>query len=487
MASGNQVGSRFAPAVVLALSLLVAGLPAACAGGEDRTHGSGRILVIGVDGLEWEILLPLLRRGELPHLAGLMEEGVAGYLETLDPTLSPVIWTSIATGKPPAEHGIRNFTYHDDTGKERLFTSRDRRVKALWNILTDTRRTVNVIGWWNTWPAERVHGVMVSQFSSLEQGKKVWKGTVHEDWPAQTWPGPVYEEILPLVRQVNAEYPVDLEPGVDELPPAVAELIPFLPPQATSFERRLAGDSLWAFRADETYARIARTMLAERPADLTLVYLGSPDVVGHRFFRHFRPEEYRHPPRDEAVAAFGDVIPATYRFFDRIVGELVTAAGPETAVIVLSDHGMAPVNTGKDFEWAFENAEERYRLAAVNSGHHLRAEPGVLIAAGPSIRRSGEGRFWEDPAFTLDRLPELGSIFDVAPTLLYLLDLAVGADMVGLVITDLVDEPILRAREIAYTPTYETVEGSPGEEATEPFEGVDEERLRQLKSLGYID
>jgi hypothetical protein len=471
----------------LILLLVLAFLIAGC-GGEDGAQASGRVLVIGVDGLEWRIMLPLLRQGELPHLAGLMERGVAGSLETLDPTLSPVIWTSIATGKPPALHGIHNFTYDDaETGEKRLFTSRERRVKAIWNILGDNRRTVNVIGWWNTWPAEPIDGVMVSQFSSLEQGEKVWKGTVYENWPAQTWPGPIYEEILPLVRQVNAEYPEGIEPDAQSLPVSLAALIPALPQQATPFEHRLVSDSLWAFRADETYARITRKILEESPADLTLTYLGSTDVVGHRFFRHYLPDAYRHRPRQEALEAFGGVIPATYRFVDRIVGDLVAAAGPNTAVLILSDHGMSPVNTTKDFEAGFEHGEERYRLASVNSGHHLHAEPGVLIAAGPIFRGGEQGRFWEDPDFSLERLPQPGSIFDIAPTLLYALDLAVGADMVGMVMTDLIREPVLSAQEVGYITTHEGMEGPDGAPEPVPFDGLDEERLRQLKSLGYIE
>jgi len=472
---------------LLILTFVFASFIAGC-GGENGGQASGRVLVIGVDGLEWRILLPLLRRGEMPHLAGLMERGVAGYLETLNPTLSPVIWTSVATGKPPALHGIRDFAYDDpETGEKRLFTSRERRVKAIWNILGDSRRTVNVIGWWNTWPAEPVNGVMVSQFSSLERADRHWMGTVREDWPAQTWPGPVYDEILPLVRQVNAEYPAELEPGERNLPASVAGLIPRLPPQATPFEYRLVNDSLWVFRADETYARIACKILEERPADLTLTYLGSTDVVGHRFLRHYMPDAYSYRPREEALKAFRGIIPATYRFVDRIVGDLVAAAGPDTTVMLLSDHGMAPVNTTRDFEEAFEQGNERTRLASVNAGHDLFAEPGVLIAAGPLFRGGEQGRFWEDPGFSLEELPQLGSIFDIAPTLLYALDLAVGADMVGMVMTNLIREPVLSAREIGYITTYEGVEGPDGTAAPNPFDGLDEERLQQLKNLGYIE
>ena len=68
--------------------------------------GGATQLVFAVDGLEWDVVLPMLERGELPALRHLMERGRFGLLETLHPTLSPVIWTSIATGKPVAEPEI---------------------------------------------------------------------------------------------------------------------------------------------------------------------------------------------------------------------------------------------------------------------------------------------------------------------------------------------------------------------------------------------
>ena len=54
-----------------------------------------RLLVIGVDGASWSYLDPLMERGELPNFQRLVEEGVRGPLETLRPTLSPALWTTM--------------------------------------------------------------------------------------------------------------------------------------------------------------------------------------------------------------------------------------------------------------------------------------------------------------------------------------------------------------------------------------------------------
>jgi hypothetical protein len=462
----------------LALMFTLVGMTgmSGCAPSQREPSGT-RLLVIGVDGLEWDILLPLMERGELPHLQNLLTDGVGGRLETLEPTLSPVIWTTIATGKTPAAHGITDFTWTAPSGETRLFTSRQRRVPALWTMASASDRQVDVIGWWNTWPAEAIQGHMVSQFSSLDQGKRVWKGTVHEGVPAQTWPEDLYDTILPMVRETAAEYPDLADDGTPG--PGWSKLFPTLPQGMTPLEQRLVEDSMWAFRADATYTAIARSLLTENPADLTMVYLGSPDVAGHRFFRHYRPDAYAHTPRAEALSAFQDVIPATYRFIDHLVGQLVAAAPPGTGIVILSDHGMRPVNTDKDFEWAFENSEQ-YRLAAVNSGHHLAGEAGVLMAAGPPFA----GRPLRPGAVHGTDLPRVASVFDLTPTLLHLLGLKVGADLPGQVLVDLLATDGPGQDPVRYTESYDhLLEEDPGG----AFQGLDEERLRQLKSLGYVE
>ena len=60
-----------------------------------------RLLLVGWDGADWKVISPLMDKGEMPHLQKLVERGVMGELATLTPTLSPVLWNSIATGKRP--------------------------------------------------------------------------------------------------------------------------------------------------------------------------------------------------------------------------------------------------------------------------------------------------------------------------------------------------------------------------------------------------
>ena len=118
-----------------------------------------KVLLIGWDAADWKVIHPLMDSGKMPTLEKLINTGVMGNLATLDPPLSPMLWTSIATGKTADKHGILGFTQPDAEGKQiRPVLSTSRKVKALWNILMQEGYKTNVVGWWPSHPAEPVNG-----------------------------------------------------------------------------------------------------------------------------------------------------------------------------------------------------------------------------------------------------------------------------------------------------------------------------------------
>src|SRR6266446_3832618 len=79
-----------------------------CARAAQKT--SPKVLLIGVDAGEWDVLGPLLDQGRIPNFARMRDQGSSGKLRSLEPlTKSPIIWASIATGKVPQKHGILDF------------------------------------------------------------------------------------------------------------------------------------------------------------------------------------------------------------------------------------------------------------------------------------------------------------------------------------------------------------------------------------------
>lgn len=79
---------------------------------EERPAGPG-IFVLGVDGMDPEILARMMGEGKLPNLKKLAEEGSFQPLGTTTPPQSPVAWSTFVTGTDPGGHGIFDFVHRD--------------------------------------------------------------------------------------------------------------------------------------------------------------------------------------------------------------------------------------------------------------------------------------------------------------------------------------------------------------------------------------
>ncbi len=417
------------------------------------------ILLVGLDGLEWNVVLSLIEKGEMPTLEGLMERGSYGLLETSKPTWSPVIWTTIATGKDRQDHGIRGFTKPASAGTQELYTSSDRKTKALWNILSDYRKRVATIGWWMTYPVERINGVMIAQTNTTSSGP--WKGTIFEGLPRQVWPSIREEELWSTGRMVE-----------QELPGLTRKIFGEFPNPMTPVYEGAWKDSQWSFRADNTYLRLTESLLQERePYDLVMAYFGATDVVGHRFWREAYPEGYKVPPSAEQVENFGHVIADCYRYADTALGELLTQIDDQWTIIVVSDHGMGPANRNADFD-----------AEAVPSGHHFGAPPGVFIAAGPVIKQMG----MPPEGLRRSELLKIGSIYDLTPTILALLRIPIGKDMPGTVISTLIKDRFRLENQPEPVSTHDTRRFLASRPGRDSQRAKGSERLEQLRNLGYI-
>ena len=116
-----------------------------------------KVLLIGWDAADWRAIHPLVDQGKMPAMEHFINHGVIGDLATLQPVLSPMLWTSIATGKRPYKNGVHGFTEPDPvTGGIRPVTNLSRKTKAIWNILNQQGLKSNVVGWWPSNPAEPI-------------------------------------------------------------------------------------------------------------------------------------------------------------------------------------------------------------------------------------------------------------------------------------------------------------------------------------------
>ena len=422
------------------------------------------VLIVGVDGLEWNVLEPLLREGGAPTFARLLQGGHYGLLATREPALSPRLWGTIATGKEAGAHGIEGFTYTPEGGERRLYTSRDRRTKAFWNILGDFGLSTDTIGWWTTFPAERVRGRMVAQTNSIEDRTAgVWKGSLRDGVAGQVFPPEEEEAVLEILRRNEAR--------LEDRTRAIFGERRDLSEEQT--QRWLACQ--WAFRADSTYLDVA--LAVERPADVTAVYFGGADVVGHRFWAAYVPERFDLDPAGDETRAFGDVVEDYYRFLDDALGRLLAAWPEGTTLFVISDHGMSTVHDA--------NGELPEGFHVGESGGHSLGEPAFLLAHGTGIEPLAPD---VDPA-TLRRadLARIGDVADFCPTLLAFLGIPIGRDMTGRPRGRLFDLEALGAWPLERVDSHDDAEWLASRSDAEVQPVSPDERIRQLQDLGYLD
>ena len=429
-------------------------------------------LLIGLDGFEWSVAIELLAGGDLPNIAGLMRRGPYGKLEVTKPTLSPILWTSIATGVGSKKHGITGFVKmaRDAEGKrqQRLFTSADRRTKAFWNIFSDYDGRIEVLGWWNTFPAETVNGVMVAQVNTIspamrKAGQGIWKGKLVEGLEGQVYPPQRQDEILAVVRKVESQTKERTESILGDSLESIDETT-----------RKFLEQSTWSFRADSIYHEVALKLLADdRKSDLFAVYYGGADVVGHRFWRYAYPESFKYPPPASELKTAGVILKRYYVYLDTRIGELLSTAPQNANVILVSDHGMSAIRRSS-----------RFGKPALSGGHN-HGPPAFLVVAGPAF---------DQPKNTPNALPTspaeiatLGSILDITPTLLTLHGIPVGEDMDGAPLLNLMNDETRSSAARGSVSTHTDRTWQTNRKKIEQQTPETEERLEQLRSLGYLD
>lgn len=404
-----------------------------------------KVLLVGWDSADWKVINPLLDAGKLPHLEQLIDGGIIGNLATLYPILSPMLWTSIATGKRPMKHGIHGFAEPDPhTGGVRPITNLSRKTKAVWNILSQHGKKCIVVGWWPSSPAEPLpDGVMISNH---------YQRAPHDD-PAQPWPLPPGTIHPPRLAEALAELRV--HPG--EL--GGEHILPFVPKAAEidqKKDRRLEG--LAKTIADCTSIHAAAThLINSEPWDFMAVYYDAIDHFGHGFMRYHPPRQKHIPEKDFEL--YSGVIEAGYRYHDMMLGILMAMAGPDTTVLLMSDHGFHP--------------------------DHLRPAAIPMEPAGPAVEHRHYGIFaLRGPGLKKDERVYGATVLDIAPTLLTLFGLPVGADMDGKPLVTAFAEP----PKIETVPTWDAVPGNDGSHppGTKLDAGDAKEALKQLEALGYI-
>ena len=404
------------------------------------TKKKTKFLLLGWDSADWKVINPLIDKGQMPALERLINKGVMGNIATLDPPLSPMLWTSIATGKYAFKHGVHGFLEgKENQTKIGAVTTKSIKTKTVWEILNQNGFKTNVVGWWPSHPAAPLDGCLVSNFHGKAPKDSVWN-----DWPTIS----------------NAVYPADLEEKLNELRVhpgelGMEQLVSFIPnyellkEEDANFVNLLLADIAECLTVHST-----STYLAEHTDwDFMAVYYNAIDHISHVFMKYHSPKLPWIP--QEKFDIYHTVIEAAYRFHDLMLERWLELVDDHCHVMVLSDHG-------------FHSDEMRVKElpkepAAIAREHNYL---GMLTLKGPNIKQ--------------DELIYGSSLLDITPTILSIFGLAVGKDMDGKVLSSAYDHP----QELKVVNTWDE-KGKLNIQDLSQFEN--DELIKQLVDLGYVD
>jgi len=417
------------------------------------------VYVFGIDGADWQIMLPMHKMGRVPCLSHIIQTGTIDYLATFDPTSSPLIWTTIATGKGPFEHGIRDFGIYvlrspdswisvlpKGAGlrkvavimqKAKLWEFRPAsswqwQSRSIWQIANEAGLPVAVNNWPVTLPVGPLNGFIGGEtgfylYHGIQPGEAFFPRSFGTDISAT--------ERTPIQGQ--------LTPGDDSARFAI-ELV--------SRTWQESDESWHAFH----YAN------RKWPMSLNLFYTHSLDLTQHFFWHYgFREKENARGQGEQFEQAF-QMIQRHIVDIDRHLGRFFGALAEIPFVLVVSDHGFRTIYGHERF---LNPQSDRVQ------GVHDYSPPGCFMVHGPGLKHQYLGG--------------LASVFDITPTLLDLLGLPQAADMRGKTLL-----PMLCERQAASTleqrviPTYER---SPNVADISDRSQSDRAVEDRLKAIGYIE
>jgi predicted AlkP superfamily phosphohydrolase/phosphomutase/tetratricopeptide (TPR) repeat protein len=406
-----------------------------------------KVLLVGWDSADWKIINSLLAEGGMNGIRHLMDGGAYGNLATLEPQLSPMLWTSIATGKMAYHHGVQGFTEVDPvSGQIVPVSAATRKCKTVWEILGEKNLRSHVVSWFATQGEQDLDGKMVSNMFAHLKGASA--DTDPEDFPPPM-PGTYWPEDLAETMNHLRVSPHEIDEDI---------LQPFLPEGHKidqSRDKRLNPLREHLAEAYSVHSAATHLMETDPEWDFMAIYYRAIDEISHHFM-HYHPPKMEGIP-EEDFQIYQHVVNATYRAHDMMLQRLLHLAGPDTTVILVSDHGFHSDHLRPEFT---------PRVPAGITVWHR--NQGVLIAKGPGIA----------PGTDIHG----ARLLDIAPTVLHHFGLPIGADMEGRVLAELFSEKT----PVESIPTWEDPSAA-GKRRGSLSPEESKALLEQFVALGYID
>ena len=391
---------------------------------------AGRVAIFAIDGADWDLLSELSTDGRLPNIRALIQGGTTASMQTIQPTVSPLVWTTVATGLPPDRHGVIDFV---DRSSGNPVDARSRRTPALWEIAEAFGRETIAVNWWTAWPA-RDRGAVTFDTPVLMQTNAISPAQLASrveqfDVPVSTIG---YPQVRRFLNITESEFQTAVSSGGPDDP--------------VNILRRILAKT-W------TDHRVAVNLYRQQEPLLMMMSYDGTDAVNHLFAPYHPP--YREGIGQEQYRKYWPTVANYYAEIDRLIGEWMSVLSEDTTVMIVSAHG---------FEWD----RERPRTPPTGrSGLSDHRNPGVFIAYGNHVAPS--------------RANHSISLYDVVPSVLAVLGLPQSTEMSGKHAEWVFDgiTPVSSVRVVSYDEFFPPL--PPG------GAGLNKEAYRkQLQAIGHL-
>ena len=366
------------------------------------------VVIIGVNGMELDVIRPLILKGDMPNLAKVVKKGAYGKLRTVSAPNCPRVYSTIFTSTKPEEHGVTGFLVGGITANTNML-----KEEPIWSMLSKHGVTVGMANVPATFPVMPLNGYMIS--GMLTRGKNCEDGILCAPKLSEVEGGSaVYPESMKaeLLKNVGDFY-IDCErmPSAEQLKGHESEVI----------------DS-WLKRVDvirDQQTKLFDYLLKNHPTDFTWMVQSCEDRTGHWLYP-IAPYNVGYNPKINAVRP--DAFPNQYIGFDKVLGTILNDIDENTYVFIVSDHGIKPL---REFEETDPHAHMDHEKTTPVIAKHDFADgddvPGSFFAMGPGIKHDMRLMGFE------------ASVYDVAPTILHIYGVDQPEQMRGHVLTQIFD------------------------------------------------
>ena len=365
-----------------------------------------RVVVIGVNGMELDIIRPLLLQNKMPNLSRVIKKGAYGKLRTVSAPNCPRVYSTLFTSTRPEEHGVSGFIVGGITANTNML-----KEEPIWSMLSKHGVTVGMANVPATFPVMPVNGYMIS--GMLTRGKNCEDGVLCAPKLSEVEGGDaVYPPAMKaeLLKNVGDFY-IDCErmPGAADLKGHETEVI----------DAWL--NKVQLIRDQQTH--LFDYLLDHHPTDFTWLAQSCEDRTGHWLYP-IAPYNAGYNPKINGVRT--EAFPDQYIAFDKVLGAVLKHTDENTYVIIVSDHGIKPL---REFEETDPHAHMDHEKTTPVVAKHDFADgddvPGSFFAMGPGIKHELRLMGFE------------ASVYDIAPTILHIYGIEQPAQMRGHVLTEI--------------------------------------------------